>query len=372
MAQLYPGQVQSFSIGFEEASFDESGYARQVANHVGTKHNELILTSKMAAEMVPTITDFLDEPFGDSSLIPTFLLSKFAREQVKVVLGGDGGDELFAGYPTLAAHRLIEYYERVVPRGIRSTLLPKALDFMPVSFNNISMDFRIRRFLAGRGVPLEVRHHRWLGSFTDEEKSGLLQDWLKPILRDTYTEAYRHTDKCDARLPLNQILYNDMKLYLEGDILYKVDRASMAASLEVRVPFLNREVVNFATRLPLELKLHRLTGKYILKKSMAPHLPGNIINRPKKGFNMPVAYWLTGELRNLAQDMLSESRLKAQGLFNPGYARRLLDDHVARRRDNRKLLWTLLVFQLWYDRYIDGQKPISTPQVAFMPERSEA
>jgi asparagine synthase (glutamine-hydrolysing) len=146
----------------------------------------------------------------------------------------------------------------------------------------------------------------------------------------------------------------------------------MAASLEVRVPFLNREVVNFATRLPLELKLHRLTGKYILKKSMAPHLPGNIINRPKKGFNMPVAYWLTGELRNLAQDMLSESRLKAQGLFNPGYARRLLDDHVARRRDNRKLLWTLLVFQLWYDRYIDGQKPISTPQVAFMPERSEA
>ena len=372
MAQLYPGQVQSFSIGFEEASFDESGYARQVANHVGTKHNELILTSKMAAEMVPTITDFLDEPFGDSSLIPTFLLSKFAREQVKVVLGGDGGDELFAGYPTLAAHRLIEYYERVVPRGIRSTLLPKALDFMPVSFNNISMDFRIRRFLAGRGVPLEVRHHRWLGSFTDEEKSGLLQGWLKPILRDTYTEAYRHTDKCDARLPLNQILYNDMKLYLEGDILYKVDRASMAASLEVRVPFLNREVVNFATRLPLELKLHRLTGKYILKKSMAPHLPGNIINRPKKGFNMPVAYWLTGELRNLAQDMLSESRLKAQGLFNPGYARRLLDDHVARRRDNRKLLWTLLVFQLWYDRYIDGQKPISTPQVAFMPERSEA
>jgi asparagine synthase (glutamine-hydrolysing) len=372
MAQLYPGQVQSFSIGFEEASFDESGYARQVANHVGTKHNELILTSKMAAEMVPTITDFLDEPFGDSSLIPTFLLSKFAREQVKVVLGGDGGDELFAGYPTLAAHRLIEYYERVVPRGIRSTLLPKALDFMPVSFNNISMDFRIRRFLAGRGVPLEVRHHRWLGSFTDEEKSGLLQDWLKPILRDTYTEAYRHTDKCDARLPLNQILYNDMKLYLEGDILYKVDRASMAASLEVRVPFLNREVVNFATRLPLELKLHRLTGKYILKKSMAPHLPGNIINRPKKGFNMPVAYWLTGELRNLTQDMLSESRLKAQGLFNPGYARRLLDDHVARRRDNRKLLWTLLVFQLWYDRYIDGQKPISTPQVAFMPERSEA
>ncbi|MBE7554545.1 MAG: asparagine synthase (glutamine-hydrolyzing) [Anaerolineales bacterium] len=352
MAELYPGTVDSFSVGFEESSFDESRYARLVAQHVGTRHNELILTSQMVAEMVPTITNFLDEPFGDSSLIPTYFLSLFARGHVKVVLGGDGGDELFAGYPTLTAHRLIEYYERIVPWQVRASIAPKTLDLLPVSFNNISFDFKIRRFLAGRGVPLQVRHHRWLGSFLDEEKALLLQDWLKPVLRDTYSQAYHHARECDARLPLNQLLYNDMKMYLEGDILYKVDRASMAASLEVRVPFLNREVVHFATDLPLELKLRRLTTKYLLKKSMSQKLPREIINRPKKGFNMPVARWLTTELRDVVLEMLSEERINRQGFFNYTYVRELLDQHLSHRRDNRKVLWTLFIFQLWYDRYV--------------------
>jgi asparagine synthase (glutamine-hydrolysing) len=353
MAKHYPGKVNSFSIGFEENSFDESPYARLVAQHVGTEHHELILTSKMAAEMVPTIADYLDEPLGDSSFIPTFLLSRFARQKVKVVLGGDGGDELFAGYPTLVAHRLIEYYEKLIPWTLRASLIPRLLDRMPVSFNNISLDFRIRRLLAGRGVPLQVRHHRWLGSFVDEEKASLLQDWIKPVLSDTYAQAYAHAASCDARLPLNELLYADMKLYLEGDILFKVDRASMANSLEVRVPFLNREVVRFATGLPLELKLHRLTGKYLLKKSMQGVLPSSILKRPKKGFNMPVAYWVTGELRDLVEEMLSTQRLERQGFFNHSYIRLLLDEHQARRKDNRKLIWTLLMFQLWYATYVE-------------------
>jgi asparagine synthase (glutamine-hydrolysing) len=352
MAELYPGTVDSFSVGFEEASFDESGYARKVAQHIGTRHNELILTSRMVADMVPGITDFLDEPFGDSSLIPTYFLSLFARGHVKVVLGGDGGDELFAGYPTLTAHRLIEYYERVVPRPIRASIVPQIIDLLPVSFNNISFDFKIRRFLAGRGVPLQARHHRWLGSFVDEEKALLLQDWFKPVLRDTYIQAYTHARECDARLSLNRLLYNDIKMYLEGDILYKVDRASMAASLEVRVPFLNREVVQFATDLPLELKLNWWTTKYLLKKSMSRRLPPEIINRPKKGFNMPVAHWLTAELRELVLEMLSEERINRQGFFNYKYVRGLLDQHFTFRRDNRKILWTLFIFQLWYERYI--------------------
>lgn len=353
MVESYPGKVKSFSIGFQEASFDESGYARLVAERLGTEHHELIVTSQMAASLVPTITDFLDEPFGDSSLIPTYLVSKFAREQVKVVMGGDGGDELFAGYPTVAAHRLIEYYERVVPWWVRASIAPNVLNRLPVSFNNISRDFRLRRFLAGRGVSLQARHHRWLGSFTDEEKGGLLQEWVKPVLRDTYSQAYSHAQACDARLPLNQILYSDMKLYLEGDILFKVDRASMAASLEVRVPFLNRDVVQFVTGLPLNLKLHRLTGKFLLKKSFRDILPAEILKRPKKGFNMPVAHWLTTELRDLTLDMLSEKRIREQGLFHYSYVRQLLDDHFAHRRDNRKLLWTLLVFQLWHHRYME-------------------
>lgn len=354
MVQAYPGTVNSFSIKFEESSFDESHYAQLVAKQLGIKHHDLVLTSKMAVELVPKIVDFLDEPFGDSSLIPTFLLSKFAREHVKVVLGGDGGDELFAGYPTLIAHRLIEYYERAVPWAIRTHLVPKFLKRMPTSFDNISLDFRARRFLSGRGVPLQTRHHRWLGSFTDENKEFLLQDWIKPVLRDTYTQAYAHARQSEATTALNQILYVDMKMYLEGDILYKVDRASMANSLEVRVPFLNRNVIRLATSLPLELKLHRLTSKYLLKKCMKGILPDEIINRPKKGFNMPVAYWLLGDLRDLTLDMLSESRLKRQNLFNYHYVKQLLDEHFARQKDNRKELWTLLVFQLWYDKYIEG------------------
>jgi asparagine synthase (glutamine-hydrolysing) len=353
MVELYAGKVDSFAIGFEEPSFDESNYARLVANHLGTRHNELMLTSKMVAEMVPAVTDFLDEPFGDSSLIPTYFLSLFARGYVKVVLGGDGGDELFAGYPTLVAHRMIEYYERIVPWKIRSYLAPKLLDMVPVSFNNISFDFKLRRFLAGRGVPLQVRHQRWLGSFMDDEKELLLQDWLKPVLRDTYAPSYHHARESDARLPLNQILYNDMKLYLEGDILYKVDRASMASSLEVRVPFLNREVVDFATALPIELKLRGITTKYLLKKSMASKLPQAVIKRPKKGFNMPVAHWINYEWRDLVLDMMSEKRIKRQGLFNYDYVKHLLDEHFARRRDNRKMLWTLLMFQMWYHKYIE-------------------
>jgi asparagine synthase (glutamine-hydrolysing) len=346
--------VDSFSIAFEDASFDESGYARQVAQHLGTRHHELKLTGKTAAELTAGITDFLDEPFADSSLIPTYLLSKFAREHVKVVLGGDGGDEMFAGYPTFTAHRLIQMYERVVPRFARSQIIPRVIQHLPVSFNNISFDFKVRRFLSGRGVPLQARHHRWLGAFVDEQKAELLQDWIKPVLPDTYSVSYAHAQRCDAHQPLNQLLYNDVKTYLEGDILYKVDRSSMAASLEVRVPLLNPLVVDLAMRLPFSLKLKGFTGKYLLKKTMARYLPREIIQRPKKGFNMPVARWFHDDLRPLLLDMLAGERLRRQGFFEAAFVQRLLDDHLSHRRDQRKELWTLLIFQLWYDQYVSA------------------
>jgi asparagine synthase (glutamine-hydrolysing) len=352
MVDLYPGKVESFTIGFEESSFDETRYARLVANHLGTQHNEMILTAKKAVELVEGMPAILDEPFADSSFIPTYLLSKFAHEKVKVVLGGDGGDELFAGYPTLIAHRLIQYYERLVPWSLRASLAPRLINMLSVSFDNISLDFRIRRFLSGRGVPLITRHQRWLGSFVDEEKSLLIQDWIKPVLRDTYYQSFAHAHDCDAEEPFNRILYNDLRTYLEGDILYKVDRASMANSLEVRVPLLNREVVKFSNDLPFELKMNRLTGKFIFKKAMRGRLPREIIHRPKKGFNMPVAYWLTNDLKALMLDLLSESFINQQGLFNSVYVQQLIKDHLEHRKDNRKPLWTLLMFQMWYRQYI--------------------
>jgi len=323
-----------------------------VAAHLGTEHHELVVTSKLVAQTVPTIMEHLDEPFGDSSFVPTYLLSKFASQNVKVALGGDGGDELFAGYPTYQAHRLIDYYEKVVPWSMRTHMVPRVLTRLSTSFDNISLDFRLRRFLSGRGVSLQARHHRWLGSFTPEEKANLLAEWVKPVVGDTYAAAEMHGRDSGARHPLNEILYTDMKMYLEGDILYKVDRASMAASLEVRVPFLNRDVVNFATRLPLELKLRGFSSKFLLKKVAADLLPRNIVKRPKKGFNMPVAYWLTGELKTLARDMLSQRHLQKHGLFDQHSVDHVFLEHLARKRDNRKQVWTLLMFQMWYERYM--------------------
>lgn len=283
MSEIAPERVKSFSIRFDDVSFDESNYAHQVAQHLGTEHHELTLTPKMALDLVPQAAKFLDEPLGDSSLIPTFLLSQFTRHHVKVALGGDGGDELFAGYSTLQAHRLVEYYESLLPSVVRHRLVPWVVDRMPVSFDNISLDFKIRRFIAGRGLPLVIRHQQWLGSFTSAQKQQLLQPWTQLREKDTYQVAFDYQRNSQAKEALNQLLYSDMKLYLEGDILPKVDRASMANSLEVRVPLLNHTLVEYVSGLPHSLKLRGLTTKYILKRVMRDRLPDAILQRGKKG-----------------------------------------------------------------------------------------
>ncbi|MBI3970784.1 MAG: asparagine synthase (glutamine-hydrolyzing) [Chloroflexi bacterium] len=359
MSDLIPGQVRSFSIGFEDPSFDESGYARHVAGFLGTQHSEMILEPRLLWELVPRVADFLDEPLADASIIPTHLLSRFARQHVTVALGGDGGDELFAGYPTLQAHRLAGYYRRL-PAAIREGIVAPLVRRLPVSYDNMSLDFKAKRFIAGTSRPLAERHHLWLGAYSPDEKRALLRpDVLAQIgAEDTFDALGEHVVRCAAYDDLSQALYLDMKMYLEGDILTKVDRASMGCSLEVRVPLLNRLMLDFATRLPIDLKLRGLTRKYLLRKAVAGRLPDEIINRPKKGFGIPLSKWFRGELRDLLLDQLSDSRLRRQGLFEPAHVDRLIADHLAGRRDNRKPLWTLLVFQLWHQRYIENQ-PIS-------------
>lgn len=344
--------VPSFSVIFDDPSFDESAHARLVARHVGTEHHEFPLSADTALEMLPQIMAGLDEPLGDSSIIPTYCLSRFTKEHVKVALGGDGGDELFGGYSTLQAHRLADYYQRLAPGWLRDLVEPWVLENLPVSFDNLSLDFKLRRFLRDYRLPPAVRHHRWLGSFTPEEKAWLLGPVAGESREEVTSLVANYARQARAQDPLNQVLYCDLKLYLEGDILVKVDRASMANSLEVRVPLLNRLLVEFAAHLPHSFKLHGLTTKFLLREALKGILPEPILRRGKKGFNAPVAKWFAGPLKPLLEDLLSARRLKQQGLFQPDYVQTLIKEHQARYRDHRKLLWTLLAFQMWYENWL--------------------
>lgn len=358
MTQLVPGKVNSFSIGFEDRSFDESDHAQMVATHLGTNHRMMMLAPHMLRDLVPNLAAVLDEPMADSSIIPTYLLSQFARQHVTVALGGDGGDELLAGYPTLFAHKMAGHYDRL-PGVLRNRVIPGLVNRLPVSTNNISLDFKAKRFVSGMDLSSEERHHLWLGSLAPQGISALLTPGITAEAEgvNVWEPVGRHAAASDARDTLNRILYLDMKLYLENDILTKVDRASMAHSLEARVPLLNRVFIDCARRLPLDLKLHSTsmglstTSKYLFKQAMTPFLPAEILGRKKKGFNMPVAKWFKGELRGLLLDTFSEGRVRNGGLFEYREVKRLMDEHFSGQRDNRKPLWTLLIFELWRERW---------------------
>lgn len=352
LAELQAPDIQSFAVGFEDPSFDESGYARLVAQKLGTRHHEITLTSQAMLELVPRLGELLDEPLGDSSFIPTFLLSRFTRQHVKVALGGDGGDELLGGYPTTLAHRWMEAYQQLLPSNLRRRLGSWASELLPVSFNNISLDFKVRRFLAGGDLPPHRRHQLWLGSFTPEQLRLLLTSPLARPDTEAPEPIWRHWQACPAREMLNKVFYCDLKLYLEGDILAKVDRASMANSLEVRAPLLNPVLLETSAALAADYKVGWLATKYLLRQVLQELLPPEIIRRRKKGFNMPVAKWLLGPLKPLAADLLAPTRLKRRGLFNPAYVQTLWQEHQSRRRDHRKLLWTLLAFELWGDKWL--------------------
>jgi asparagine synthase (glutamine-hydrolysing) len=343
MTQL-GGDVKSFSVGFADRSFDESGHARQVARHLGTEHRELTLEPDMLLDLIPQLPTLLDEPLGDASIIPTYLLSAFTRRHVKVALGGDGGDELFAGYPTLQAHRLAGYYLRA-PRVVREGLVEPVVRRLPVSRSNLSFDFKAKRFVGGARYPTAERHQRWMGSFTPEERAVLLS---RDVRREVDDGEAAYAD------PLNQVLMMDMRLYLENDILVKLDRASMMASLEGRVPLLNNDFVEYATHLPLNMKLRGLRSKFLLKRALRGLLPDAILNRPKKGFGIPVAQWFRGPLKEQMLSVLSPERIARKGFFDPAAVGGLIADHLDGRRDNRKQLWTLFAFELWHDGYVNG------------------
>ncbi len=348
------GRVKTFSIAFAEKSFDESSYARAVAQHLGTEHFEQRFTEREMLDIVPKIPDLLDEPLGDGSLIPTYLVSLFTRQHVTVALGGDGGDELFAGYPTYVAHRVAGYYQSL-PSFIRRGMIEPAVAALPVSTDNLSFDFRAKRFVRGATLPDGTRHQSWMGSF-DEAQQRLLfnPDILAAHPDEAVFSEVRAYDQRNGIDLIERMMTLDAQHYLSECVLVKVDRASMAASLETRAPFLDHTLVEFLTRLPIELKLRPglrgLTTKYILKQAMRDKLPAEVIDRPKKGFGMPVAKWIKGELRPLVREIFSPSRLNRRGLFKPDYIDQLLSEHERGVADHRKLIWTLLMFEMWAEK----------------------
>jgi asparagine synthase (glutamine-hydrolysing) len=337
------GRVESFAIGFEDPSFDESAHARRVAQHLGCAHHEHLFSERELLDEVPRVLGHLDEPFADPSILPTALLSRFTRQRVTVALGGDGGDELFAGYPTYWVHRDYGRY-RAVPGPLRRAALALAGALLPVSHANLTFPYKLRKFRDGAEEAMPLRHHAWLGAFPPAALARLLGGdgavdtggaWIPPA---------------PSPDPVTRAQWLDAHTYLVEDILAKVDRASMMASLEARVPILDPEVFRLAFSMPPDWKLQGRRGKAVFKAAFQDLLPPGHLDRPKKGFGIPVARWLCGPLRPFAEDLLSERSLRAAPFLDPAVPRRLWREHLDRKADHRKPLWTLLCFLDWWRR----------------------
>ncbi len=339
-------RVSTFSIGFRERSFNELDLAREVARRYDTDHHELVVEPDVEV-LLPKIVAACDEPFADSSAVPTFLVSELAASHVKVVLSGEGGDELFGGYETYAADQLAQ---RIGPAAARMQPL---VELLPSSSRRVSFDYRAKRFVRAAALPPLERHHGWKEIFSDAQRAELLApDWQRPEADPLAPWRERFAQTTDAPL-LARLQDVDLGIYLADDLLVKTDRMSMAHSLEARVPYLDPVVAELALALPTNLKVRGFQKKRLLRQAVAPLIPENIIKARKRGFSIPAAAWLRGELQPFARDLLSPERTRAQGYFEPATVTRLLDEHVGRREDYSRQLWGLMSFSLWVE-HIDG------------------
>ncbi len=352
MSETAGGRIKTFSIGFKEKTFDELDYARIVAERFGTEHTEFVVDAAQAAGLVPTLMEYLDEPLADASVIPTYVISKLARKHVTVALAGDGGDELFGGYDTYKAFKIARLY-RKIPGFLRKGLIGPAVRRMPASEKRLSFEFKAKKFVAGAEHPFEIANTLWWGAYSPAQKARLFSPALRSRLSDDpFAPIADQAANTQAADPLDRLAYLDLKLYLQDDLLVKVDRMSMANSLEIRVPFLDYTFVEFAAGVPSSLKLKGMASKYILKKAMESRLPKEILTKKKIGFDIPLGPWIRKELRAFTLDTLAPDRLKKHGYFDPAFVQKVLDEHMAGSHNHRQLLWPLIIFQFWHDRYI--------------------
>ena len=347
-APLAGKKLHSFSIGFSEASYNELPYAEMVARKVGTEHHHQTLSPAEVAGALPQIYRGLDEPLGDASLVPTWFLARLAASRVKTVLGGDGGDELFAGYPSFQAHLLMERLS-FLPVGVRNAI-NHVIQRMPVSHNYKSIPFLLAQFLKGLGLPAEIRFLLWMGACGNHERRDLLAPDVRQELHrhNAFEDVTRLAYRSGLSGGLERIFYLCTKLYLQECVLMKVDRASMAHSLEVRVPFLDIDLVTHAFSLRADYKLRGRQTKLILKQALKNDLPPAILQRKKAGFAMPVAAWLQQDLKSWAMDLTDMRIVESTGVLDAKFVRQMTEEHLQRRADHRRSLWSVLAFLAWW------------------------
>jgi len=352
MRELGTSPLKTYSIGFEDSTYDELNYARHIAQKFNTIHKEYILHPS-ALELTEKLIYHMDEPFGDFSIFPTFLVSQVARSEVKVILSGDGGDELFGGYEHYQAQKI----SRFAPPSFLFRGLYSCLKKFPPSAKKKGFWNKLRRFSQGFEHHPALRHLRWMMFLSPENKNALYSEAYALELEEIkgigeakpFREIYKDLHRFDSE---SGELYLDMKTYLPDDILVKVDRMSMATSLETRVPLLDHRIVEFAFQLPGKFKLQGLTTKWIFKKTMERLLPRKNIYRSKEGFSIPLKHWLRKELKDLMLDYLNEKRIRKEGLFNYDYIEKMVEAHLQGKENYSHQLWALLVFEIWKENYL--------------------
>ncbi len=353
MSQVAIQPVRTFSIGFEDRTYNELPYARAVAAHFDTVHTEAFLEPDISA-LVEQLVPHLDEPFADFSVFPTYLVSQLARQQVKVVLSGDGGDEVFGGYDTYVAQNLALVYGRL-PAAVRRDLMPAVMSRIAPRPEKKGVVNKAKRFVEGAALPAALQHTRWMTFMSPRDKAALYQPGLQAALDGATPQAVLegYFQRLAHAEPLAQQQYVDLKTYLVDDILVKVDRMSMAHSLEARVPLLDHRIVEFALSLPTSMKLRRGRTKVILRRAMAGLLPPEVLQRPKQGFSIPLKHWLGGPLYPLMVDLLSPASVRRRGLFQPGCVQGWMQEHLQGKANHSHRLWALMVLELWQRQTMD-------------------
>jgi asparagine synthase (glutamine-hydrolysing) len=347
-----PGRkLHTFSIGMDDPSFDESKYAAEVASFFETDHHTRSFTAAELLDTTAELPRLLDEPFADASILPTFLLSRFARETVTVALGGDGGDEVFAGYDTFSAQRIARWYRLLVPASVERAVIAPIVNALPISTANMSFDFRARQFLRGVRLPGPMQTWGWMSSFLPAELGQLLTREALEGLPDADDQLFDETFELDSEAagenPIDRQIHVLLRTYLAEGILTKVDRASMAVSLEVRAPLLDHGLVDWANRLPATMKMRGGQRKWILREALRGRVPQTVLDRPKKGFGIPLSRWLRKELYDWAVDVLETLDCELGHLVQGPHVRQLLERHRSGVADHRKQLWTLCCLGVW-------------------------